>query len=303
MSKGIKIALITAVCLIGVGLILGIVGYAAGGADMFKDEATAEREIVINEAFSDIVINCERSKVVLIPAEDGVCRIIAEESDSLKLTAEVQGGALRIDQKSKSKWNLNLIGFNFFAFKPYKLNIYLPESEYRDLSVNNVSGGVEARSGLAFSNANLETVSGGIRLDSRIRSKASVISVSGGVEAGGFECESIKVNCTSGGIRLSSISCDNADIKCISGGITLTRVIASGELRVETVSGGIVFDCCDGGSIRAEAISGSIRGSLLSAKVFKTDTTSGKISVPEDGDGGVCELETVSGRIEITITE
>ena len=303
MSKGIKIALIVAVCLIGAGLVLGLIGYFTGGSELFMDEETAEREIVINDAFSDIVIDCERSKVVLLPAEDGVCRIVADESESCRITAEVRDGALNIEQKIKSKWNFNLIGFNFSVFKPYKLNVYLPESEYRELSVSTVNGGIESRSELTFTNAALKTVSGGIKLDSQIRSKASLTSTSGGIEAGGFECEILEANCTSGGIRLSHISCGSVRAECISGGIKLTRVITSGELRVESTSGGITFDCCDGGSIRAETVSGGIKGSLLSPKVFKADATSGKVSVPRDGDGGICELKTTSGGIDIIIAE
>lgn len=303
MSKGIKIALIAAVCLIGIGLVLGLIGYFTGGSNLFKDEETTERNLVINDAFSDIVIDCVRSKVVLLPSEDGVCRIQADESESCKLTAEVKNGVLNIEQKLKSKWNFSFIGFNFSAFKPYKLNVYLPESEYRDLSVNNVSGGAETKSGLTFMNAALKTVSGGIRFNASVRSSASFESTSGGIEASGFECELLKADCTSGGIRISNVSCGTADIECTSGGITLTSVVTSGELSVETMSGGITFDRCDGGSIRAEAVSGSIKGSLLSPKVFKTDTVSGKISVPADGDGGICELETTSGKIEITIVE
>jgi hypothetical protein len=303
MSKGIKIALITAVCLIGIGLVLGLIGYFTGGSNLFKDEETAERNLVINDAFSDIVIDCVRSKVVLLPSEDGVCRIEADESESCKLTAEVKNGVLNIEQKLRSKWNFSFIGFNFSAFKPYKLNVYLPESEYRDLSVNNVSGGAEAKSGLTFMNATLKTVSGGIRFNASVRSSASFESTSGGIEASGFECELLKADCTSGGIRISNVSCGTANIECTSGGITLTSVVTSGEMEIETMSGGITFDRCDGGSIRAETVSGSIKGSLLSPKVFKADTVSGKIRVPADGDGGLCELETTSGRIEITIAE
>lgn len=303
MSKGIKIAIIAAVCLIGIGLILGAVGYAAGGSAIFRDEETSERELVISEAFSDIVIDCERSRVVLLPAEDGVCRIEAEESEKCSLSAEVSYGTLNIRQKNSAKWNIGIFNFNFAAFRAYKLNVYLPQSEYRELSVTNVSGGIEVGKGLVFLNAKLETVSGGVKLHSAVRSNVSMNSVSGGIEASGFECEILTANCTSGGINLKNIACGTARIDCTSGGIELTRVTASGELRVETVSGGITFDCCDGGSIHAEAVSGGIKGSLLSPKRFITDTVSGKISVPADGEGGVCELETVSGRIEITIAE
>lgn len=303
MSKGIKAALVISVCLIGVGLVLGFIGYFSGGAPLFRNEETAERELVIDDAFSNIAIDCVRSKVVLLPAEDGVCRIVADESESCKITAEVRGGTLNIEQKVKTKWNFSCIGFDFTAFKPYKLNVYLPESEYRELTVSSISGGIEAKSGLSFMNAALTTVSGGIEFHASVRSSASFESTSGGIEAGGFECELLKADCTSGGIRISNVSCGAADIDCTSGGITLTRVIASGELRIETMSGGITFDCCDGGSIRAEAASGSIKGSLLSPKVFKARSGSGKISVPADGEGGVCELETASGSISITIAE
>lgn len=303
MKKGIKIALIAAACLIVAGLVIGGLGFAFGGDAFFKNEAVTEREIVIENGFSDISIDCERSTVVILPAEDGVCRIIAGESEKCRISAEVVNGRLQIKQSTKPKWGINFISFDFSVFNPYRLDIYLPASEYGALSVNNVSGGVNISEGFTFANARLDTVSGGIKFHSRVRSEAAFESTSGGIEAGGFECELLKADCTSGGIRLSNVSCGSADIECTSGGITLTSVIASGMLEVDTISGSITFERCDGGSIRANAVSGGIKGSLLSPKLFRTDTVSGRISVPASGDGGICELETTSGRIEITIAE
>ncbi|MBR3298644.1 MAG: DUF4097 family beta strand repeat protein [Clostridia bacterium] len=303
MNKGLKIALIAAACIIVVGLVIGVVGFALGGDAFFKNEELTEREIVIEGDFSDIYIDCERSAVVILPSEDGVCRIIAAESEKSRISAEAVNGRLEIKQSKHPKWSINFFNFDFSVFKPYRLDIYLPANEYGELIASNVSGGIRVSEGFSFNNARLDTVSGGIKFHSSVRSSASFESTSGGIEASGFECELLKADCTSGGIRLSSISCAAADIECTSGGVTLTRVIASGRLEVDTVSGGITFENCDGGEIRAETVSGPIKGSLLSPKVFKTDTVSGRISVPADGEGGFCELETTSGRIEITIAE
>jgi DUF4097 and DUF4098 domain-containing protein YvlB len=47
--------------------------------------------------------------------------------------------------------------------------------------------------------------------------------------------------------------------------------------------------------------SGSVKGSLLTPKIFYTDTTSGSVDVPRSTEGGLCEIQTTSGSIRITI--
>lgn len=49
--------------------------------------------------------------------------------------------------------------------------------------------------------------------------------------------------------------------------------------------------------------SGSVKGTLLSDKIFLTDSGSGSIRVPRSTEGGTCEITTTSGSIRIDIAK
>ena len=46
----------------------------------------------------------------------------------------------------------------------------------------------------------------------------------------------------------------------------------------------------------------SLGNVVLSAKVFITETDTGKVEVPKSVTGGRCEIETDTGDIQITVT-
>ena len=48
---------------------------------------------------------------------------------------------------------------------------------------------------------------------------------------------------------------------------------------------------------------GDVEGSLLSEKIFYTETSIGNIRVPKGTSGGMCEVETDTGDISFTIIE
>ena len=46
---------------------------------------------------------------------------------------------------------------------------------------------------------------------------------------------------------------------------------------------------------------GDVNGTLLSEKIFITDTSTGRVSVPKTTSGGKCEITTSTGDINIGI--
>ena len=78
-------------------------------------------------------------------------------------------------------------------------------------------------------------------------------------------------------------------------------MFAGDEFKAKSDTGAIRLDRCDAGSLDLESDTGSITGTLLSDKVFVTKSDTGKIIVPETTTGGICKIETDTGRIEITI--
>ena len=64
-----------------------------------------------------------------------------------------------------------------------------------------------------------------------------------------------------------------------------------------------MFDSSDAAEIFVKTSTGDVSGSLLTEKVFITDTSTGKVSVPKTTTGGKCELITSTGDIKIEISD
>ena len=60
----------------------------------------------------------------------------------------------------------------------------------------------------------------------------------------------------------------------------LSDVIATGELRLNCVSGSVKLEDCDAGEVHIKTTSGSVRGHLLTDKEYRLSSTSGSVSAP-----------------------
>ena len=98
------------------------------------------------------------------------------------------------------------------------------------------------------------------------------------------------------------------DTKCKSvissgstGDITLQHVIATEKLSIERSTGDVKFDGADASEILVKTDTGDVTGSLLSDKVFIVHTDTGNVDVPKTTAGGICEIQTDTGDIELDI--
>ena len=152
--------------------------------------------------------------------------------------------------------------------------------------------------------ADLETTSGEIRVRT-----VTLDSLTAQTGSGGIRMESVTVTeatdleTTSGEIILLYTTCGTLTAETGSGGIDLTDTTVTGHIQAETTSGSIRFTRADAATLHLKTTSGSVTGSLLTPKIFYTDTTSGSVDVPKSTEGGHCEIETTSGSIRITIED
>lgn len=152
--------------------------------------------------------------------------------------------------------------------------------------------------------ADLETTSGEIRVRT-----VTLDSLTAQTGSGGIRMESVTVTeatdleTTSGEITLLYTTCGTFTAETGSGGIDLTDTTVTGHIQAETTSGAIRFTRADAETLDLKTTSGSVKGSLLTPKIFYTDTTSGSVDVPKSTEGGLCEIQTTSGSIRVTIEE
>lgn len=57
----------------------------------------------------------------------------------------------------------------------------------------------------------------------------------------------------------------------------------------------------DAGELYLKTESGSVSGTVLTEKVFLTETVSGTVNVPKTAKGGKCEIITKYGDVDISV--
>ncbi|MBR0189557.1 MAG: DUF4097 family beta strand repeat protein [Clostridia bacterium] len=150
-----------------------------------------------------------------------------------------------------------------FAFGAGDVTIYLPDKNYNSLTINVSTGDI--------------TVTG-------VKSVGDV-----------------QVNVSTGRTEIKNVTCKNFITDGSTGKVVLNNVIATEKFTIKRSTGDIKFQDCDAGEISVKTSTGDVTGLLLSEKVFITDTSTGKIDVPKSKSGGICEITTSTGDIEIKI--
>ena len=150
-----------------------------------------------------------------------------------------------------------------FSFGAENITVYLPDKTYNSLAISVSTGDI----------------------------KISDLTFDGNIE----------INVSTGKTELNNVRCNNLISDGSTGNVELKSVIATEKLTMKRSTGNIKFEDCDAGEIFVKTGTGDVTGLLRSGKNFKTDTSTGKVNVPNTTSGGTCEITTSTGDINITI--
>ncbi len=303
MKNAKKIAISAAFLLVAVGGLMTAAAAVRGDFDMEKMKGLSYemKTFEVKEAFSDVRVEDAQCNVRILRAADGKCRVVCPEKQdgSIYHTVTVSNGELSVQCHDERKW-YQYIGVSFGI---PDLEVYLPENEYEQLSACSTAGDIRVEDGFTFAGASLESISGRIRMRSEVKKELQAETASGDITIENASPQTLAVKTSSGRVALSHIRSGEVTVRSTAGEMELTDVIAEKNLYAKSISGGVALDGCDGGTIRIETTSGSVKGTLLSNKIFLTDSTSGSVKVPRSSAGGDCEITTTSGSIAIAIKQ
>ena len=301
MKNAKRIVISAALLLVAVGGLMIAVSAAKGDFDIknMKELSYEMKIFEVKEAFSDIYVEDTECGVRILPATDGKCKVICPEKQdgSIYHTVTVDDGVLSVQRHDERKW-YQYIGVSFGT---PDVEVYLPEKVYGQLAFHSTDGSIKVADGFTFERASLESISGSVRMFSEVKKELKAETTSGRVTIENASPETLVAKSISGRIVLSHIRSGEITAKSTSGKIELTDVIAEKNLYAKSISGGVALDGCDGGTIKIETTSGSVKGTILSDKIFITDSTSGNVNIPRSSAGGECEITTTSGSIAIEI--
>lgn len=319
MSKSTKTWLIVAASLVLVGCIIFGGALATVKWDFTKLSTTKfeTNEYKISQKFKNISIDTDTADVVFVPIQEQTVKVECIEQKNINHTVEVKDDTLCIELVDTREWFEN-IGFSFGSTK---ITVYLPQSEYGELSVKLSTGDVETPKDFTFDSIDiagstghiknyasasgdvkLKTTTGSIFVEDVSASSLDLAVTTGKVTASRVNCSGdINVKVSTGDAELSDITCLNFTSAGSTGDLTLTNVVATENFSIERSTGDINFAYCDANELLIKTDTGDVNGSLLSDKVFITSSDTGSVDVPKTTTGGKCEITTDTGDISINI--
>ncbi len=146
----------------------------------------------------------------------------------------------------------------------------------------------------------IRTSTGNINVENTSGGSLDLSVTTGMITVAGVTCTGdITVGVSTGKSYLNDVACRNVISGGTTGDISLDHVIAAEKLSVERSTGDVKLAGCDAAEIRIKTSTGNVTGSLLTDKVFITDTKTGSVDVPKTTTGGRCEISTGTGDIRI----
>ncbi|MBQ7293581.1 MAG: DUF4097 family beta strand repeat protein [Clostridia bacterium] len=321
MKHSTKILLITGALLIAAGLILFVTVMSLNNWN-FSKLSTSKYETnsyTISEKFNDILIKTNTADVIFRPSDNEECRVVCYEQKNMKHSVSEDNGTLSIEVTDTRKW-YEYIGINFTS---PKITVYLPKSEYASLSIKTDTGNIDIPREFSFDSIEISTNTGKIKCCASAYGTVKLKADTGDISVNSTNVGGLDISLSTGDIRISSVNCsgsikikvstgdtDLKDTSCqnlissgSTGDLSLKNVRVSQMLMAERSTGDINFDRFDAAEIYVKTDTGDVEGTLLSEKVFITETDTGSIDIPKTITGGKCEITTDTGDIEISIVK
>ena len=319
MRKATKIWLITAVFLVLLGCIL-FVGVMTTLKWDFSKLSTVKYETntyEISESFGDISLTTDTADIVFALSGDGKCRVECYEDENAKHSVSVENDTLVIKINNQKSW-YDYIGFHLGS---PKITVYLPKTEYSALIIRESTGNIKISKDFAFVNTDISLTTGNADFRASASKSIKIKTSTGNIHVENVSAGSLDLSVTTGMITISSVICEGditvgvstgnailTDISCenvlsngTTGNISLNHVIATEKFSIERSTGYVKFNGCDATELYVKTSTGNVTGSLLTDKVFITDTSTGSVNVPKTIVGGRCEIKTSTGDIKIAI--
>lgn len=319
MNKNLKKRFATAAILMILGAVLFVAVMTAFDWDFTRlstvtYEASAHE---VQDSFRHISIITEGADIVLLPSEDGKCRVICFEQANAKHTVAVQEDRLSIDMKDEREW-YEYVGIHF---NRSKIAVHLPMGAYGSLSILSSTGNVEIPGDFTFERVTIEESTGDVICCASVSEAIRIKTTTGDIRVENVSAGTIDLSVSTGGIIASKIVSGGEmktyvstgrvsmeDIRCetflsdgSTGDIFLKHVIAGEMLSVERSTGDVQLESCDAAEIFIKTGTGDVTGSLLSDKIFITKSSTGYVDVPGSTTGGKCEIRTATGDIRIRL--
>ncbi len=325
MNGKVKVVVIIAVALVLVGLAIGLISLASlrHNPPSVASGPSETNSYTVTQDFSDISIADTVCDIRFAPSEDGKCRVVCVESRQTRHEVAVKDGCLTVNLKHERKWHGVFSPYEVLGnvFQQDSVTVYLPETEYGDLNIITGTSDVLLPAGFTFASVDIYNDTGDVNSGAAVTGGLMIESDTGHITVDDTSAQNVELSTDTGKVALSrlnvvqtltvvtntgDIEIDDADCsnfvgRSDTGDLELKRLIAAGAIAITTNTGDVTFHNCDAGSVQVETDTGDVSGSFSSDKIFYPQSDTGRIEVPKSTSGGLCEITTDTGDIELTI--
>lgn len=317
MKKSIMISLIVAgaLVLLGAGLFAGAMTAVGWDFSILNTYEVVNNTYDVDQPFTNISIDTDTVDIRFAKSSDGKCRVATRDTSNHIYSVAVEDGTLHIRVDIKGLFEIGIGAYESF------LTVYLPEDAYGTLTIKDDTGDIEIPGNFSFESMDIELDTGDVVSHADATGTCRIAATTGDIKVENASVGALALRTTSGDITVSDVVCAGnfsanvrtgdtilTNLTCTdltstgtTGELKLTNVIASGKLDITRDTGDVTFEGSDAASIKVKTSTGDVTGTLLSDKIFRYKTSTGRVELPQTTTGGVCDITTNTGDIIIRI--
>lgn len=296
-----KTSLIIGFVLILLGLILFTVVLSMNHWDFSKLSTVkyATNTHDIDKSVTSISVQTNTGDILFVPSDSDICQVVCREEEKLRHSVTVEEGCLTVRVKDQRKW-YDYIGINIGH---PKITITLPRGAYEALTVQNSTGHVDLPGDFSFRKIDIRSTTGQVKCFASATDSLKIQVSTGDIQVKNLSAGDLSLQVSTGQVTLADVTCNRLTSTGNTGDINLNNVLVSKELSITRSTGDVKLTRCDAETLDIKTNTGDVTGSLLTGKVFFTQTGTGRIKVPQSTTGGQCQVSTSTGNIKFEILQ
>lgn len=172
---------------------------------------------------------------------------------------------------------------------------------YNLLTITSNTSNINLSDKFNFESLDVCVSTGDIECFSNINNNVKIKTSTENISLNGLSCKNFELSTSTGEIDINNVTCCTLYSTGSTGDVFLNNVLATEKINITRSTGCIYLDGCDAKDIYIKTSTGDINGSLLSEKIFLVKSNTKKPIIPSTTNGGICELITNTGDINIKI--
>lgn len=279
---------------------IGIIGSADGPTAVIVPQKN--RDLLLEESFHagdldniSLKLGADSLDIIETDSEEIIVKQYGRNLNENRIIEVIQSG------KTLEIKDINSMTFFSFGFSSESwVEIYLPASYNKNLSVSLASGNMRVHKDLSLQKLDARISSGSIKSDYTIEADKAALSVtSGNIYFNEVSANEFSIASTSGRIIVDNLV-GQGNISVVSGNIILSNTTITGDLWISATSGSINLSLTPDQSFifKGKATSGNIRTYFGADSSSSTPPKTYSATVGENAVNNI-DINVVSGNVSI----